>query len=158
MTIPQFKRWLAKKRKELAQVYDRDLGGEYSTYRAGKIAEEASRHAADLHLPELMRVWAEQVEVPVVDQYLVECMTAISSSDALTPPEVAEQLSTSPETVLGWIKSGQLKASNLATGNRPRYVVMPDDLTAFLKSRQPDPPVKRKAKAKPTGSYNRFSE
>ena len=68
---------------------------------------------------------------------LLEALNAIPETDYLTPPEIAEQLGSSPETVIGWIKSGQLKGSNLATDHRPRYVVTPDDLTEFLKSRQP---------------------
>jgi hypothetical protein len=49
--------------------------------------------------------------------------------------------------VLAWIRSGELKASNLSKGSRPRYRVTPDDLAAFLKSRQPEPPTPRQRKA-----------
>ncbi len=64
-------------------------------------------------------------------------------SGVLTPPEVAKQLRCRASQVLAWIKSGELKASNLSKGNRPRYRVTPEDLAAFLKSRQPEP--RRKA-------------
>ena len=56
-----------------------------------------------------------------------------------TVADVARQLHTSPDTVRGWIKSGQLAAANLATGSRPRYVITKADLDAFLKSRRPQP-------------------
>lgn len=56
----------------------------------------------------------------------------------LTPPEVAKQLGADPATVINWIRSGQLKASNLATGHRPRFVIRPEDLDRFLDSRRPD--------------------
>jgi hypothetical protein len=55
-----------------------------------------------------------------------------------TPPQVAKQLGADPATVINWIRSGQLKASNLASGSRPRFVIQAADLDAFLRSRQPD--------------------
>ena len=65
----------------------------------------------------------------------------------LTPPEVAKQLRCRASQVLTWIRSGQLKAANLSKGSRPRYRVTPDDLAAFLKSRQPEPPKARARRA-----------
>jgi len=56
----------------------------------------------------------------------------------MTPPQVAKQLGADPAAVINWIRSGQLKASNLATGHRRRLVIQPADLDAFLKARQPD--------------------
>jgi hypothetical protein len=56
----------------------------------------------------------------------------------MTPPQVAKQLGADPATVINWIRGGQLKASNLANGHRPRYVIQIADLDAFLSSRQPD--------------------
>lgn len=77
----------------------------------------------------------------------------------LTPPEIAEQIGVAPETVIAWIRSGQLKASNLATGRRPRYVVKPEHLDAFLALRQPQRPTSRSQKPKTLQrSYRRFSE
>lgn len=62
----------------------------------------------------------------------------------LNPPDVAQQLRVSPATVIGWIRTGQLKAANLATGNRPRYVIQRAELDRFLRSRQPEPPNPRR--------------
>ena len=66
-----------------------------------------------------------------------------------TVADVARQLHTSPDTVRGWIKSGQLAAANLATGSRPRYVITQDDLAAFLKCRQPTAATERRRKRVP---------
>ena len=74
-----------------------------------------------------------------------------TATDTLKPGDVAKQLSVSPATVIGWIKSGQLKAANIAKGPRPRYVIQPDALAAFLKMRQPEPPVARRPSAKTSG-------
>ncbi len=45
----------------------------------------------------------------------------------ITPPEFARLKSVSVNTVLGWIHSGELKATNLAsrTSRRPRYRISP---------------------------------
>lgn len=61
-----------------------------------------------------------------------------SDRSILTPPEVGKMLGADPATVINWIRSGQLKASNLATGARPRFVIRPADLDRFLDSRQLD--------------------
>jgi len=53
----------------------------------------------------------------------------------LTPPEVGKYLSVAPETVISWIRSGFLVASNVATGARPSYRIRPADLNDFLDSR-----------------------
>jgi hypothetical protein len=76
----------------------------------------------------------------------------------MTPPEIARRLKKSPEAVLGWIRAGHLKASNLSRGRKPRYVVTNFDLDAFLKSRQTAPAPLRtpRVKIQPT-SYKRFS-
>ncbi len=55
--------------------------------------------------------------------------------EVMTPPQVAELLGVSPETVISWIRSKMLKASNLATGHRPSYRVTRDSLDDFLDSR-----------------------
>ena len=53
----------------------------------------------------------------------------------LNPPQIAKELRVSPDTVLGWINTKQLKAANVATGNRPRYKIRRYDLDRFLKLR-----------------------
>jgi hypothetical protein len=68
----------------------------------------------------------------------------------LTPPLAAKQIGCAPETIIGWIRSGALKASNLAKGQRPRYVIDPDDLSAFLTTRQEKPPAARVQQSRPS--------
>ena len=53
-----------------------------------------------------------------------------------TPKQVGEILGSAPETVIRWIREGQLKANNLATGARPRFVIRPADIDDFLVRRQ----------------------
>jgi len=50
-------------------------------------------------------------------------MTA-DSRDKLTPPEVARRWGVAPETVISWIRSGELKAIDVSARpgiGRPRY-------------------------------------
>lgn len=85
-------------------------------------------------------------------------VVAVQPPLVYNPEEIAKQLRVSHDTVLDWIRSGQLKAANLASGPRPRYVVTPDDLAAFLKSRQPEPPRPRTRRPRkpPTDSSDRY--
>jgi excisionase family DNA binding protein len=54
-----------------------------------------------------------------------------------TVPEVAKHLRVSPDKVLGWIRSGRLRAMNISEteGGRPKYRVGREDLDAFLQGR-----------------------
>lgn len=56
----------------------------------------------------------------------------------LSVPMVARQIGVADQKVLKWIKTGELRAVNLATSphNRPRYSIDVDDLEAFERSRQ----------------------
>ncbi len=159
MNYAQFKKWLESKRKELAHFASYYEDYTIKNYRAATIATEASQHAANLHLHELMRVWGEQAEVSEVDRYLVECLGAIPEpeSDTLTPPEIAGQLSVSNDTVLAWIRNGELKASNIAarTSTRPKWIVRKAELDTFLKNRQPETNGKRSTKIE--SSFKRYS-
>lgn len=51
----------------------------------------------------------------------------------LTPPQVARRFGCKPETVLGWIRNGELAALNLARRGtlRPRYRISPQALADF---------------------------
>jgi|GEM_PF-1788774 len=55
----------------------------------------------------------------------------------MTPPEVAQQWRIKHEKVLTWIRSGELRAINVATkpGGRPTYRIDPDDLRVFVDRR-----------------------
>jgi len=73
------------------------------------------------------------------------------TTSSFTPPEIARRLRVSPEKVLGWIRSGELRAINVAarpTG-RPRFRIEPADLSAFEERRSGHAPratLKKKRK------------
>jgi hypothetical protein len=55
----------------------------------------------------------------------------------LTPPEVAEMWGISPDKVLLWIRTGELRAIDASTrgDGRPRYLIDLKDLAAFERDR-----------------------
>lgn len=62
----------------------------------------------------------------------------------LIPREIATRLRVSPEKVLGWIRRGELCAINVSNATRPRYRIDKDDLEAFLRRREVQPPLPRR--------------
>ena len=77
----------------------------------------------------------------------------------LTPPEVARQWRIKHDKVLTWIRSGELRAINVATkpGGRPSYRIDPDDLKAFADRRAavalPRQPKRKRRQNHPSKSY-----
>jgi excisionase family DNA binding protein len=83
---------------------------------------------------------------------------ATQDGDMLTPPQVAKRLGVTPETVIGWIKTGQLKASNIGNGKaRPRYRIRQSAVDAMLAAREPEPQRKPKSKPKSKGSFKLYA-
>ena len=79
----------------------------------------------------------------------------------ITPPEFAELKAVSVNTVLAWIKSGELKATNLASrsSKRPRYRISPTARREFELSRSVVPaglPPQRLRRKAAAGSRNYF--
>lgn len=62
-------------------------------------------------------------------------MTAEASYQ--TPPQIAKRYSVKAETVISWIRNGELAALNLAKRGsmRPRYRISPEALEAFERLR-----------------------
>ena len=62
----------------------------------------------------------------------------IDGATKLTPRRVARSFGISPDKVLAWIHTGELRAVNVATtrASRPRWVVASEDLAAFERSRE----------------------
>ena len=57
-----------------------------------------------------------------------------------SPPQIAARLKVRVANVLGWISSGELRASNVAAsprGRRPRWRISEADLAEFLAQRSP---------------------
>ncbi len=67
---------------------------------------------------------------------------------AISPAALARRLGVHPGKVRGWIRSGELRAVDLAenASGRPRWKIMPDAADEFLLSRQSTPPTPRRRK------------
>lgn len=76
----------------------------------------------------------------------------------LTPPEAAKILKISPDKILGWIKRGLLRATNISDGILPRWRIHPDDLRACLAARQPHPPTPRPKRRKSAAEVDFFPD
>ena len=70
--------------------------------------------------------------------------TESSGREFLTPQKIGELLGVGHDKVLGFIRTGELRAIDLSTtrGKRPRWRISRDDLDAFLARRSATPPPK----------------
>ncbi|WP_428308171.1 helix-turn-helix domain-containing protein [Lacipirellula sp.] len=139
---------LTKYLTELDAIYEADPLGQWQGHRAAAIVGEVSDLMARAGHGELVRAPVPDVDVTAAKCYVAHCIAATAEKptepDALTPPEVAKRLGVTPETVIGWIKSGQLKASNVGKGvAKPRYKIQPANLERFMASRQSESPTPR---------------
>lgn len=80
--------------------------------------------------------------------------SAVTTRRYLSPADVAEQLGIDLRKVLLWIRTGELKAANLATivnGKKPRWRIAQCDLDLFLLRRtaSPTPTTPRRRRQHP---------
>ena len=55
----------------------------------------------------------------------------------VSPPKLAKRWGIDPEKVLGWVRSGELKAfdASAVQGGRPRYLIDEADIADFVRRR-----------------------
>lgn len=75
----------------------------------------------------------------------------MTASTYLTPPAYAEHISVDPSKVIGWIRSGELWAINVATSQtgRPQFRIPLDAILEFEHRRSataPPKPARRRRK------------
>jgi hypothetical protein len=72
------------------------------------------------------------------------CLTGFTTS------EVAKRYRVSSDKVLGWIRKGELAAINTSTSllARPRFIILPEALTAFEQNRTAGPPPEKPRRRK----------
>lgn len=75
-------------------------------------------------------------------------MSATNSEQQFwTVRELAKQFNKSQDSILGLIRSGKLKASNLGLGTQPRWYVADADLRDFLEQQSNRPEAKTAGRA-----------
>jgi transposase len=76
----------------------------------------------------------------------------IATRQKISPPELAKRWGIDSHKILGWIRSGEMKAIDVSTrqGGRPRYAIDEADILAFENRRAVGGPVKapRRRRAK----------
>ena len=62
--------------------------------------------------------------------------------------DLCDRFAVGEHTILGWIKSGELKAVDVSRrlGGRPKWRITPEALAAFEELRTPTPPAPRTRK------------
>jgi hypothetical protein len=72
-------------------------------------------------------------------------MIAASKRTKLSPPQLAAQWGVDVHKIIGWIRSGELRAINVATTRtgRPRYLIDQVDIALFEAARVVQPPTPR---------------
>ena len=80
------------------------------------------------------------------------------STRYLTPPQVADLLAVNPNKVLGFIRSGELRATNVAANliGRPLWRISPADLAVFEQRRAAVAPAKTRPRRKTVGVIEFF--
>ena len=80
------------------------------------------------------------------------------STRYLTPPEVADLFAVNASKVLGWIRAGELRATNVAASliGRPRWRISPTDLAVFEQRRSAVAPQKARPRRKTVGVIQFF--
>ena len=85
-----------------------------------------------------------------------------TSRQKLTPPQLAKEWGVSPDKVVAFIRSGELRAIDISSNRgspRPRYLIDIDDLRAFEAARAvipPQPKTKRRRRRRDTGIKEYF--
>jgi excisionase family DNA binding protein len=76
----------------------------------------------------------------------------------LTPPQLATRWGVSPDKVLEWIHTGELRATNLATRRvgRPRWRIDWADVVAFEEARVAIPATPRRRRRQPNDTIFYF--
>ena len=87
---------------------------------------------------------------PIGDRLVTS--SAADSGAGMTVSEVARRLRVSPDKIRSWIASGELQAVNIAAAlcGKPRFVILPEHLAAFVNRRAaaaPKPPPRRRRRA-----------
>jgi excisionase family DNA binding protein len=142
MTKQEFKEWCRQTIAEIRPRIGKSASADYA-----KIVATAKLHAFDLGMHDLAYSLPDNARVKsplTVCNQLRRCIAALDqpapgNPDILSVPELAIETGTSEDTIRGWITSRQLKASNVANGGRPRYLIRRADLDAFFELRQLQP-------------------
>ena len=74
---------------------------------------------------------------------MVTATIAAMEKRKVTPPQLAKRWGVSPDKIIYFIASGELRAidASLRRGERPRYLIDEEDIAAFEAAREVAPPA-----------------
>jgi len=161
MTTQQFRRWLKATIAEVNRLEPQPDLPFHVFEEAAEVVRQAGRHAALLGYAALAHrcgeCTTEALALSTARAVLAECLAAVDCKaekpDALTAAQAARTLGVRKQSVLGWIRTGELKASNVGRGYQPRWRIKRVDLDAFLAGRNPTP--RQPKRKRQTGDYVR---
>jgi excisionase family DNA binding protein len=161
MTYAKWLKAQLRRVEELANHPEPDLS-DFDDLRS--LIREAARRAAAAGVPDAVRackIRRGPISTSIAREVLAACLAAVpvTQTERLTPPQAAKRLGISPDTVLGFIRRGELKASNVSKAQRPRYRITPEALAEFEARRTTErPQVQRRRKPSTSGLIiTRFS-
>jgi excisionase family DNA binding protein len=159
-------RWYSDDPPDPDKVADRERAIVYEVASEMALAGFHRLHAAGLTL-------RDEDNTERVKTYLSRCLAALRSKrravggsangdvEMLTPPQVARRYGVSPDTVRGWIASGDLRAVSVGKASRARYRVPADALQEFAAKRParvaPKAPPQRRRRRKVDLPFRRYS-
>jgi excisionase family DNA binding protein len=159
-------RWYSDDPPDPDKVADRERAIVYEVASEMAMAGFHRLHAAGLTLH-------DDDNTERVKTYLSRCLAALRSKrrvgggsangdvEMLTPPQVARRYGVSPDTVRGWIASGDLRAVSVGKASRARYRVPADALQEFAAKRParvaPKAPPQRRRRRKVDLPFRRYS-
>lgn len=164
MTKQELRRWLKATIAELNRLEAYPDLPFHVFEEAAEVVRQAGRHAALLGYAAVARRCADcttdALALSTARAELAACVAAVDCKaekpDALNAAQVAKTLAVRKQKVLDWIRSGELRASNVGSGYQPRWRITRADLDVFLAGRNPTPrPSKRKRQRQDTG-YTRY--
>jgi excisionase family DNA binding protein len=177
MTHAALRSLILKRMDELERWYaDDDPDPEQVVAKERNVTLEVADGMARAGFPRLYAIGRDlhiDIESKAVKTYLSRCLRALRpkrragfkatdpQSEMLTPPQVARRYGVSPDTVRGWIASGDLRAVSVGKGSRARYRVPVDALEEFAAKRParvaPKAPPQRRRRRKLELPFRRYS-
>ena len=83
----------------------------------------------------------------------------MSSDETRTPPQAARRWKCKPAKVIGFIRSGELRAFDISTTpgvGRPKYLITMEAILEFEQRRQPKPPPTKRKRRRPSTDVIQF--
>jgi excisionase family DNA binding protein len=164
--MDELDRWYGSEYPDPEKIVPRERAIVYDVANKMARAGFAKLHATGLTMsasenPEAVKTYLSRCLRALQPKQRTGSKTAESEPEMLTPPQVAKRYGVSPDTVRGWIVSGDLRAVSVGKGSRVRYRVPVDALEEFAAKRParvaPRTPPQRRRRRKVDLPFRRYS-